>query len=354
MEVVEQEFVEAPSGIYEVRFDEFFHDSEKRPLLPEIIEWGEEEVELLRFRMKVLAGDLEGSSISASVRIGERACAWFRIFGCPEELASRLSRTPSQELLISIEDLLEKEAKPVTVFVGERGWIVNIIPPDSTYIVRFRTITPRDDNNKPYFKEEFVQRRGRSWTERRFTIWLEIMRGKLRGLRLPAVFRYVVRYDERRKVLTINRSSKWGSAFLNLLDAFDIEPEALSCEIVEDPRNILPELEQLLRRKEAPVLVVVRDGFVQPSSFAELPAEIPLTSPRLLILSKVENYCEGGVSEGKLTEKGKSWLKKEILPLARELGLPTKLSQYSVSEIEMLFREWEERELAKWEDEMPF
>jgi len=354
MEIIEQEFVEAPSGIYEVCFLEFFHDSEKRPLLPEVIEWGEEEVELLRFRMKVLAGDLEGSSISASVRIGERACAWFRIFGCPEELASRLRRTPSQELLTRIEDFLESEAKPVTVFVGERGWIVNIVPPDSTYIVRFTTMTPRDEFNKPYFKEEFIQRRGRSWTERRFTIWLEIMRGKLKGLRLPAVFRYVVRYDERRKVLTINRGSKWGSAFLNLLDAFDIEPETLSAETVEDPRNILPELEKLLRAKKEPVLVVVRDGFVQPSSFAKLPAEIPLASPRLLILSKVENYCQDGVKEGRLTEKGKSWLKEEILPLAKELGLPTKLSQYSVSEIELLFSEWEERELKKWEDELPF
>lgn len=361
---------EIPGGVYPVKFGDFFPIGDTG--LVELQEVGWSEIPVLRMHVNIVSGELKGESIPGSVPWEPSAIAhWCECMGVRPP--ADLSRP--QGILADLEQALKDADRPVVVVVNKSGWFYEFTVPDGIYSARLKYFSPRVGGTPRWYERDRSWQK-RTWKEKAFRAYLQIVQGKWKGYLAPSSMEYVLERDEN-GVLWINTKRRNGKMLVDFLRLAGVPPEKVATEF-SDPNNGLPEIEAQLLSAAATLPISVSGGWIDGVKFGEqltpeselFPEETvvaPVVAPTVERVEKIAksdlsiylfdvitketrklfDEAEAWDSSGGLTKEGLQFCKDQVGPICDDMGLPRDLYELSDIQIVEIIKALDYKDLAR-------
>jgi len=237
---------------------------------------------------------------------------------------------------------------------GMRPW-------EGEFDVVFSRFVNRDKNTgKPVWENKHETRKGREgkdyeYDKNEFKIEYRVVGGDNENATFTRTEHYCIVKDEEDEWMFDGAGQ--GAGFKTLLDLHSISTEKMEPDSdFEDPENGLPEIEQMLQKRNAKSLIVMRvtvsDGRIMK---LEKSSGVPVTGKVdegeeyaaqniAKLFARIDELCRDATkksawdSTGKLSENGKMWAKDNLLPLMKKKDMPKSFKQLNDKQVAFLLK----------------
>jgi len=373
-------------GKYVVTFGEFWPKDDGGLPIPKLVNWGGEDVMIVRYRTVTTEGEGPPGSINV-----EELSLLMRAFGCdPSKLPKDIQENLDDALMEACIQLEDSKADTV-VHVNKAGWIYKVegmaLPSGEAMLFRLARFTSRNEEGIPCPKPS---EKNPSWGLR-FFVKVKVVGGDWDGAEVPCLVPYPYEVVEGELTLPMKRDKATGEQIPTKAHERIVKFEQRFLDDEYDPEsgaidNVVATMAKHISQKLA--LGQVNDwGWVDLDSLMKPPAQLktevkgevqpPLSEEEEEALSKIEYDTIGDAQlrdlmdkhartsvfvEGswKFTKDGLKWAKDVLAGWSDKHDLPRLISKWNKEQRALVARlldgelAEDERFVEEGQDEFPF
>lgn len=332
--VVPSDQAKTPAGTYKIKFDRFTVRDNDVPVAKQT-----DRGLKLYFDLLIVDGPHQGELIPGSSDMESQLNAWVQLL---------TGKPPQTRDLNALERQLVAADKVVDMAVNDTGWARGPVVPKGAYLANFTGFNLRDKTTgKPIVGEGEYQ--GQKYPK---VFWqFKITGGEYVGILVPASTPYAPK--QRGVNLEISSKSNMFSWMVACGVDFAVMPD------VADMSNALPELEQVMLKANAVVVIQVNEeGWIDSGqgAVAKAPSGMaPLGAPPVAEVKEADKVgdlyalmvklCgqqklgDPFATDGSLSDVGKAFAKEHVAPICIEHGIPKVFKQMSDQQAVLIMQE---------------